>query len=404
MQFDVRNLTSDEMEAAALISAQAFGAPMRFDIAPSAEKARALYPPSDYLGTFEDDELTAMTHIVPRTMRINGASLGFGAVSPVASSALHRRKGHAAALLRRALEQMRERGHVLSGLHTPHPALYRRYGWEIAGGQRTYEFNPKDLELSARPSQRGKLRYVTIEDWPRVAAIYDRYATASNGPFDRDELWWRNWVFTTWMGRIEGIVWQDDAGADAGYVLYIDPVEPDQDKTRIQVFDMCSLTGDAYLSLVTVLGQHDIRHHITMPAPLDDPLQLLFVDAERLQITERFNVMLRIVDVENALRARPLADASLNTDLTMAVTDASAPWNQGTYRLQAAEGRIMVARTSGEGELRLDAKVLAPVFNGYVTPSRAATAGLLHAASEDALRRADALFAVTHPPYFPDTY
>ena len=89
MAFEVRNLTTVEMEAAALISAQAFGAPMRFDITPTAERVRQLYPPEDYIGAFEDGELTAMTHIVPRTYRINGGSLGFGAVSPVASSSLH---------------------------------------------------------------------------------------------------------------------------------------------------------------------------------------------------------------------------------------------------------------------------------------------------------------------------
>src|SRR6478672_11274899 len=207
MTLAVRNLTSDEMQAAALISAQAFGAPMRFDIAPAAERARSLYPPEDYIGTFEDGELTAMTHIVPRTLRINGGSFGFGAVSPVASSALHRRKGHAAALLRRALEQMRERGQVLSGLHTPHPALYRRYGWEIAGGQRTYEFNPKDLHLSADATERGRLSYVTVEDWQRLDAVHELYAGERNGPMERDEMWWRQWVFGTWVGRIEGLVW-----------------------------------------------------------------------------------------------------------------------------------------------------------------------------------------------------
>jgi predicted acetyltransferase len=404
MPFEVRNLTVDELEAAALISAQSFGAPMRFDIGPTAQRIRDLYAPEQYLGSFDDGELTAMMHVVPRTLRINGGSLGFGAVSPVASSALHRRKGYAGAMLRRSLEQMHERGQVLSGLYTPHPALYRRYGWEVAGGQRTYEFNPKDLQLSAEPTERGRLSYVTADDWPRLDAVYQRYAAVHNGPMDRDELWWRNWVFTTWMGRIEGMVWQDSAGRDEGYVLYIDPVEPDPAKTHIFVFDFCALTGDAYLNLLTVLGQHDIRHHITFRAPTDDPLQLLFVDAERLQVSEHFSVMLRVVDVENALRARPLADATLETELTLSVTDASAPWNQGAYRLKAAEGRILVERTSGDGELRLDAKVLAPIFNGYVTPSRAASAGLLQADSEDALRRAGELFAVTYPPYFPDTY
>src|SRR6185503_18879483 len=113
MAFEVRNLQNDdEMAAASLISSQAFGSPARFDIAPFAEKLRSLYRPEDHIGAFEDGELTAFMHVIPRSMRINGAALGFGAVSPVASSALHRRKGHAAAVLRRGLEQMRERGQV----------------------------------------------------------------------------------------------------------------------------------------------------------------------------------------------------------------------------------------------------------------------------------------------------
>lgn len=404
MQFDVRNLTSDEIEAASLISAQAFGAPHRFDITPFAERMKGLYPAEDYIGAFEDGELTAFMHVIPRRMRINGGSVGFGAVSPVASSALHRRKGHAAALLRQSLQQMKERGQPLSGLYTPHPALYRRYGWEVAGGRRTYEFNPKDLELTHQPSQRGRLRHVTVEDWQRLDAIHRRYAGDANGPFERDELWWRNWVFGTWMGTTEGIVWQDGDGVDQGYLMYFDPVTPVPELTRIFVFELTALTADAYLNLVTVLGQHDIRAKIQLPAPLDDPLQLLFVDTERMQISERFTVMLRVVDLETALRARPPADPSLNTEVTLTVADASAPWNDGTWRLCATGGRLLAERSEGSGELRLDAKVLGPLYSGYVTPSRAATAGLLHADSVDALRRADAIFAVTKPPYFPDSY
>jgi predicted acetyltransferase len=402
MPLEVRNITSEEMQDAALISAQAFGSSTRFDVAPEAERLRALYPPQDFIGAFEDGELTAFTHLIPRSMRINGASLGFGAVSPVASSALHRRKGHAAALMRRALEQMRERGQVLSGLYTPHPALYRRYGWEVAGDGRRYEFSPKDLQLTAQPSQRGRLRYVNADDWARLDAVYRRYAEERNGPLERDEMWWRNWIFGSWMGRAEAIVWQDASSQDQGYLLYFDRVSGGPDETRVP--ELIALTGDAYLNLITVLGQHDIRDKITLRAPLDDPLQLLFADTERLKITERFTVMLRVVDVEAALRARPLADPSLSTELTLEVVDVSAPWNQGTWRLRAGEARLLVDKVPGDGELRLDARVLASLFNGYVKPSRAAGAGLLQAATEDSLRRADATFAVSYPPHFTDRY
>jgi hypothetical protein len=47
MAFEVRNLTVDEIEAAVLISSYAFGAPMRFDIGPHAERMKSHYPPKD---------------------------------------------------------------------------------------------------------------------------------------------------------------------------------------------------------------------------------------------------------------------------------------------------------------------------------------------------------------------
>ena len=121
-------------------------------------------------------------------------------------------------------------------------------------------------------------------------------------------------------------------------------------------------------------------------------------------MNQGYTVLLRIVDVEAALRSRPVADPDLRTELTLEVRDGSAPWNQGTWRLSVEGGQVAVEPAKGEGDLALDAGVLAPVFNGYVTPSKAAASGLLRAASEDALRRADAFFAPVQRPYFPDRF
>jgi len=327
-----------------------------------------------------------------------------GAVSPVASSALHRRKGHAGAMLRRSLEQMRERGQVLSALYTPHPALYRRFGWEIAADRRIYEFKPKDLQLTAQPSHRGRLRFVTVEDWQELDAVFRRYAEKRNGPLQRDEMWWRNWAMQSWGNKAEAVLWQNEQGTPEGYLIYFDPVTPHPDVDTVTGIELISLSGDAYLNLVSFLAQHDIRHLIKLDLPSDDPLPLLFSDAERLDMKTHYTALLRIVDVPAALRARPVADESLDTELTLAITDSTAPWNQGTWRIRVSDGRTLVEETKDEGELTLDARVLAPVFNGYVSPTRAATAGMFRASSEDALRRADAFFAPLYPPFFTDSF
>ena len=72
---------------------------------------------------------------------------GSAAVGPVACLAGYRRQGHVGKLLRLALERMREQGLALSGLFTPHDALYARYGWERSEAKKLYYMRPSDIRL-----------------------------------------------------------------------------------------------------------------------------------------------------------------------------------------------------------------------------------------------------------------
>lgn len=409
MSLEIRTLTSDEIEQAETINHQAFGTPQRFDMAAIIDAIRERFRPEWYLGAFENGEMTSMMRVLPfEAMRLNGGGLPFGAVSPVASSPLHRRKGHTGAMVRHSLQVMRDSGQPLSGLWTPHPAFYRRYGWEAAADERVYTFKPKDLRLTVEPSERGRLRFVTADAWPELDAIYTEQTRTRNGPLERQERWWRNAILGElhwpWFSQAEAVVWEDGAGVQQGYAVFVEPSSPHRDAGKLFGIELCALTADAYLNLVTFLAQHDLLSEIVIHAPSDDPLPLLFSDGERLDMKQNWTVMLRIIDVEAALRGRMPATPGLDLELTLAVTDQCAPWNQGTWRVRCADGTTLVDRVIGEGELRLDVLALAPVFNGYISPSRAADVGLLQASSEDALRRADAFFGVLHRPYFTDHF
>ena len=185
MTLDLRALTYDEVPQAESVFAHAFGFSNRHDLEEHVERVRKGFEPEWYLGAFAGEELTSMMRIIPNEMYINGAAIGFGTVSPVAGSPLHRRKGHTGALLRHSLAVMRERGQPLSGLYTPHPAFYRRYGWEIAAHQRTYRFKPKDLSLQFTPGQRGSFRALRPDDLPQFQPLYDQCGSCSWGPGGR---------------------------------------------------------------------------------------------------------------------------------------------------------------------------------------------------------------------------
>ena len=163
----------------------------------------------------------------------------------------------------------------------------------------------------------------------------------------RPEVWWRNSVLgETGPRRNEAVLWETGAGEPQGYAVFNQSSNEDGNGT-VWTREFAALSGDAYLNLITFLAQHDIHREITVVASSDDPLPLLFSDAERLTVKQGYTVLLRIVDVEGALRSRPVADPDLDTELTLEVTDEAAPWNAGTWRVSVESGNVVVDRSDG---------------------------------------------------------
>ena len=114
--------------------------------------------------------------------------------------------------------------------------------------------------------------------------------------------------------------------------------------------------------------------------------------------------MLRVCDFEGAMRLRPAARDDEDYEVTVSIDDTDAPWNAGVWRLGVAEGRSWAERRDGEAELKVEARMLGPLYNGYMQPSTAASAGLIEAEDDDALVRADRIFAARRAPFFIDTF
>ncbi len=407
MSFEIRRLTLNDLEEAMLLDAHAFASERRHDIAPMVERARERFDSDTYLGVFEAGEMTSMMRTVPVQMYLNGGQLALGAVSPVASSPLHRRKGHSGAMLRRSLEQMREDGLALSGLYTPHPAFYRRYGWEVASEWRYVSFKPKDFGLTVEPSQRGRFRFLKADDWREMMPVFEAYATSGNGPFNRSETWWRTFVAEVpWRQGTDVVVWQSDAGVTEGYAIYEQPSTPGLENpiTDVRVRELIGASRDGYLNLLAFFGRHDIHNEVSIAMAPHDPIFTLFADSEKLQVQQGPAVLLRIIDFEAAMLARPAARADDEVALILRLVDDSAAWNEGTWRVGVGQGKTWAERTTAAPEVTFSARSLASVFNGYVSPSAATRSGLIEAASEDALDRAARIFAVRSAPYFTDRF
>jgi predicted acetyltransferase len=242
-------------------------------------------------------------------------------------------------------------------------------------------------------------------DWQLLHEVHTRQAPRANGAFVRNQRWWSTYVLeASWRGTQDIVLWRDDAGEAQGYGIYMLP-ESGHDANKVIVIELIALTGDAYANLLSFFSRYDLHEQVVIDGSPHDTLPLQVLDSERLEITGRFSVMLRVNDFEAAMTARPAARPDETCDVVLRIEDRDAPWNAGAWRVGVAEGRTIVSRANdAEAELTVSERILAPVFNGHLRPSLAHEAGLLTARNEPALDRADRVFAVKRPPFFPDHF
>ncbi len=404
MTVEYRPLRAEDLEQAAYVESVGFYSeptPERVDF------LRRIFPPDWTMGAFVDGRLVADVRVIPMARRMNGASSPFVCVGPVVCLAEHRRQGHVGKLLRLWLERMREQRVPLSGLHTPHDALYQRYGWERAEGKKGYAFQAKDVRLRLRGGS-GRLEPVGPDDWQRLDEVYHRYAGPRNGPLHRPELWWREAVFRVWdTGKTRhGFLWISSDGEPQGFIIYTwrsRGWEPGGGSTALLVRDMVSLTSDAYLGLWQHLLGHDLARPVIVDVAPEDPFADLVDDPSKVEVRRVEGAMIRIVDVAQALNTRAYVGQG-TVCFTMRVVDPSAPWNDGVWRIEAGEGRMQAERVADEAELEVSVNFLAPLYTGRIRADDAARVGMLKVNRPQALEQAQAAFAVTYPPYCNDWY
>jgi predicted acetyltransferase len=407
MPSEIRLVTDEERPKAQFILSYAFNDERADDMH---ERMRHIWAMGDQHALYDDGEMAALLQVMDLRMFIHGASIPFGGISGVACLPEHRRKGYVGQLLRRSLEIMLEAGYPLSSLHTPHPALYRRYGWMFASTAVLQSFDPKQIQPIYPPPAQGRAHRIAEEDWPTIAELYERFARPRNGYFDRDESWWRQGIFRRPYDEKRQpndiAVWSDGNGKASGYLVYR-PVRIEHDiepSSRVHVEELIALDRDAQTGLLRYLLAHDLCREVTIWQPEDSALPLTVDEPWRIKRQPYHGFMLRIVDVEKAVAARPPAKDAPEGAFTIALADASAPWNQGVWRIECSGGKLSAGKARGAADVSTDAAVFAALYNGFLRTSEAVRSGLAEAGDATAVEMADRILAADYRPYPSDEF
>ncbi len=312
---------------------------------PASFHARGLYDPPDGRaaegGDPVADDLAVVCGYYDFSARIRGAFRDVAGVSAVASPPEYRRRGLVRDLLTDVHRELRDDGVAFAALWPFEFPFYRRLGYARVNDTSRITV-PPDALASACPEPAGAFERLDADDWPRLDAVYDAWAS-DDLRLDRGEDWWRCRVFQSWDTDPYVYGWTAGDAGDAlgGYVVYT--VTDDDDGKTMAVSEFAHRDRAARDHLLRFCRTHDSQvERVRIPGPADTRLFDELDDPRAAETTVRPGPMVRLVDVASALEALAYPDG-VATDAVLDVTDGTCPWNDGAVRLRVADGRGSVA-------------------------------------------------------------
>ena len=276
--------------------------------------------------------------------------IGLVAVTP------HERgTGAATRLMRGVVRELHKNGVALSALYPANLHLYRRAGYEIAGGHYEIRLPVRSIEPGARDLD---VRELQPSDAAAVNRIYRESVRNACGPIDQSARGWQR-ALRLWRKPTYGVgAWKGKRLE--GYIRY----QPEWKNRTLRITAFAAATPAASLRLLTYLVDH--RSQIEMAIWCGNPADPLFLQlgdpAYRVKLEDHW--MLRIVDVPEALGDRGYGkgvEAAIHLD----VRDDLVRDNHDRFVLEVSGGRGYVRR-GGRGAIRIDIRGLASLYTGHV--------------------------------------
>ena len=407
MSIELRPATESEIADLAAIGAYVYGG--AFGDGPDNTIAASLRPEWT-LCAFDGAKLVSSYSAFPFTMRANGAATPLAGVSTVGTLPEYRRRGLVRRILTQAFQDMRERGQPVSALWASQAAIYQRYGYAMATVLRRYSIDTVDIAFHDGDEGSSRVERLDVATgYEPCKQVYIRFIEHRMGYLHRARALWLNNALEERDadGPIHVALSRDGTGEPDGYAIYTlrtDRVDHASRGQEIVVRDLAWLSVDAYRSLWTFFKRHDLVGKVRWEsAPLDDPAPELFLEPRLLHQRDGEGVWLRVMDVAAALEGRGWSGEGV---ATLAVSpDPLTPWNDGTLRIEAANGAAEVTRSPNgtSADATLSIKALAVLYAGRRSARELSAWGMLQAEPKT-VRRLDALFATQHAPHCPDHF
>ncbi|MFI6469230.1 GNAT family N-acetyltransferase [Streptomyces sp. NPDC050516] len=369
---------------------------------------RELIDPARTIAVWDGSQCVAGTSTFPFRLSVpGGAVVPAAGVTGVGVMGTHRRRGILTSMMRRQLDDLRERGEALAVLTASEPAIYGRFGYGIATMALSAEIDTARVRLDVPPgTDEVRLRYVKVKDsLAACEALYARLVPGRPGMLARQPGWDR---FTTCdpqayrdgASALQCVLAERD-GELVGYARYrvASKSGPTGVDGTVTVHDLEAVDPAVSAALWRYLFGIDLTTTLKVKSrPIDDPFQHLVSDVRRCGVRLRDSLHVRLVEVGAALEARTYAAP---VDVVLEVEDAFCPWNAGRWRLTGDAKGASCVRTDDPAELALSVRELGAAYLGGATLASLAGAGRVRELRPGALTEASTAFGSDLAPWLP---
>ncbi|GAA2206393.1 GNAT family N-acetyltransferase [Nonomuraea monospora] len=392
MTYPIRPIDESEWPAFARVNEESFG------WTPHPQQAERYKAQTEFdrtLAAFDGEQIVGVTGVFSLTMTVPGGQLPVAGVTAVSVLASHRRRGVLSSLMRRQLNDIRERGESVAALYASEALIYGRYGYGRASTELSFTIDsrrsgfvpgaPHDPALRLRVAKpadvRGELEKLFATVVTRRPGRYERVPhtwTAVLADEEHDQ---------NGAGTLRSILAEDDGGV-RGYALFRiksswdDAGVPDG---TLKLYELEASDPAAYALLWRSVLDRDLVTTVQAGGrPVDDPLTVLMADQRQLRPRWADELWVRLVEVDRALTERSY---SAPVDAVIEVEDNVCPWNARRWRLTADLTGAECKPVDDEPDVTLPVNALGSAYLGDGTLGEQLEAGLLREHSPGAVRR-----------------
>lgn len=278
------------------------------------------------LGWFDQGKLASQFAVYPMKMNIFGTLCDVGFVTSVATYPEYTGLGLMSKLMRKSLEEMRERKERLAILFPFSHPLYRHRGWELISDKMSFRIKDRQLPRNIRAD--GYVRRVEANS-PDLKNLHNAFAAQTHGCLLRNDLAWGE--YWRWDADDTTVaIYYDVDGRPSGYMVYL------LKESVMNIKEMIHLDMNAQRGLWKYVAAHEsMVDEVIGSNYSSEPIAFWLEDSD-IRETIRPYIMGRIVDVAQFLEQYRFLRPGREEFLAFEVRDPFLEWNNRRFTVRIA--------------------------------------------------------------------